>query len=706
MKLIHSFRSLGYIVLMAGALSGCPDQKPTAPEVPAKPTASNPTNSTATTLPAANTNPPDPSANVAPSKPKVTLADVDAFLKKAEPKLKELFSLRARTEFAMQTNINDNNEQISAHANEMLMAYLSQITPQAVSFLQNTDLRLPEETKRKLELLVLLQTPVASPFDEQKQKELAAVTTGLTAGYGKILYCLPDGTCLGQKEASARIGSKEYMTKEKQDVLLDTWVGWHNQARKLKEPYTKFVELANQGAHDIHYKDLGDFWRANYDMSPEEFEKEAERLWAQVEPLYKSLHCYVRNKLSNHYGADKVPNSGLIPAHLLGNLWSQEWGQIYPIVAPKGTGSDALDISVLLQAWVDKKLKEEAAPQGAPAGKPTKVAPAKVASKPKGDPKQDLMKKADQIQEERMKMARLVAGLGEGFFDSLGLGKLPETFWERSMLIKPRDRKVQCHASADDLGLNGDVVLKMCIEPTEEVFHTIHHELGHDYYFLAYNHLSPIFQNSAHDGFHEAVGDAITFSITPEYLVKIGLLAKAPESNPELEIRQLLKDALSRVAFLPFGKIIDQWRWGVFSGKIKPENYNQAWWALRAKYQGIAPPVARTEEDFDPGAKYHVPANVPYMRYFLARILQFQFHKALCKAAGYDGPLHKCSIYGSKEAGKKLQEMLAMGSSKPWPEALKAISGETKMDAQALLEFYHPLIEWLDEQNKGQTCGW
>lgn len=272
------------------------------------------------------------------------------------------------------------------------------------------------------------------------------------------------------------------------------------------------------------------------------------------------------------------------------------------------------------------------------------------------------------------------------------------------MITKPRDREVVCHASAEDMSFEGDVRLKMCTDLSADSFETVHHELGHDYYFLAYKSLSPIFQQSAHDGFHEAVGDTIALSITPEYLAKIGLLAKVPEPSKEQEVNQLLKRALDRVAFLPFGKIIDQWRWKVFSGEIPPERYNQSWWELRAKYQGIAPPVQRTEADFDPGAKFHVPGNVSYIRYFLARILQFQFHKALCKIAGYEGPLHRCSIYGNKAAGEKLWAMLSMGAKRPWPEALQALSGETKMDASALLEYFQPLKTWLDEQNQGQSC--
>jgi peptidyl-dipeptidase A len=249
-----------------------------------------------------------------------------------------------------------------------------------------------------------------------------------------------------------------------------------------------------------------------------------------------------------------------------------------------------------------------------------------------------------------------------------------------------------------------DLRVKMCISKTADYFQTIHHELGHNFYQRAYNKQPFLYKNSANDGFHEAVGDTIALSVTPSYLVKIGMLDKEPPASADIPL--LLRDALDKVAFLPFGIMIDKWRWKVFSGEVPPAGYNKAWWDLRRQYQGIAPPNNRTEADFDPGAKYHIAANVPYARYFLARILQFQFHRALCKAIDYKGPLNRCSIYDNKEAGKRLQEMLAMGASRPWQDALEKISGSREMDASAILDFYAPLKTWLDEQNRGQKIGW
>jgi peptidyl-dipeptidase A len=435
--------------------------------------------------------------------------------------------------------------------------------------------------------------------------------------------------------------------------LLMAWRGWHSISPPMRDDYARYVTLANKGARQLGFADNGAMWRSKYDMPPDAFAREMDRLWEQVRPFYVSLHAYVRSRLREQYGEAVVPAGGPIPAHLLGNMWAQTWDNIYPVVAP-----------------VD------------------------------ADPGFDLT----EILRERKTDYKQMVKYGEGFFTSLGFASLPQTFWERSLFVKPADRDVVCHASAWDIDYNDDLRIKMCIDITGEDFITIHHELGHNFYQRAYNRQPFLFRDSANDGFHEAVGDTIALSITPEYLVKLGFIEKAPDTSKDIGL--LLKRALEKVAFLPFGLLIDQWRWGVFSGAIAPERYNQAWWELRLKYQGVAPPSARSEKDFDPGAKYHVPANVPYARYFLADILQFQFHRALAKAAGCNGPLHRCSVFGNAEAGRRLNAMLEMGASRPWPEALAALTGQKEMDATAILDYFAPLRKWLDEQNKGKPVGW
>jgi peptidyl-dipeptidase A len=397
-------------------------------------------------------------------------------------------------------------------------------------------------------------------------------------------------------------------------------------------------------------------WRSRYDMPPDQFAAMTDRLWSEVKPLYDELHCYTRGKLNQKYGNAVQPATGPIRADLLGNMWAQEWGNIYDVVAPKGAGDVGYDLTELLVA--------------------RKYTPEKIVR------------------------------AGEGFFTSLGFAPLPETFWKNSMITAPRDREVICHASAWDVDNVEDLRIKMCTKVNADDFVTVHHELGHNFYQRAYNKQPLLYLDSANDGFHEAIGDAIALSVTPEYLVQVGLLPRSKVPSADKDIGLLLRQAMDKVAFLPFGLLVDKWRWKVFSGEIAPTAYEQGWNDLRLQYQGIVPPTARTEADFDPGAKYHVPASVPYTRYFLARILQFQFYQAACKQAGWTGPLHRCSFYGNKEVGRRLNAMLAMGASRPWPDALEAFTGTREMSGGPMLEYFRPLMGWLQQQNKGRKCGW
>jgi len=497
--------------------------------------------------------------------------------------------------------------------------------------------------------LITAGTTLPAPSDKADQAELAKITTEMGDLYGSSKYCPKDGECLAETDLIRIMGDSRDPA-----VLLDAWTGWRTISPPLRSMYQRFVELGNGGAQEMGYDDLGDLWRSGYDMESDAFAVEIERLWGQVKPLYNALHCYTRSKLVEKYGSDVVSPDGPIPAHLLGNMWAQEWGKIYDLVEPyPGVGQFDVDAALVEQDWSAVRMTETA----------------------------------------------------ENFFVSMGMPELPDTFWERSLLTKPRDRDVVCHASAWPLDNGNDVRIKQCVEQTEESLTTLHHELGHIYYFMMYKDLPILFQGGANDGFHEGIGDTLQLSMTPGYLRELGLVGEA-ESGDEAMINQLMKQAMDKIAFLPFGKLIDQWRWMVFSGEISPENYNQAWWDLRTQYQGIVPPVERSEADFDPGAKYHIPGNTPYTRYFLARILQFQFHGALCEAAGNEGPLYNCSIYNNKEAGNRLIAMLEMGASKPWPDALEKITGTRQLDASAIIDYFAPLMVWLEAQNEGQTCGW
>jgi peptidyl-dipeptidase A len=577
-----------------------------------------------------------------------TVAEAEAFLAEAEQRVFDLANKAQRAAWVQENFITDDTEQIAADANQELTAATVELAKKAHQF---DGMNLPPVMARKM-LLVKLGIGFPSPADPKEQKELAQVLASLDGDYGKGKWC-PDG----DKGKCLDITAIEKMmaTSRDPELLKKAWVGWSAVGAPMRKRYARMVELGNKGARELNYADVGVIWRSQYDMPPDAFAKEEDRLWEQLRPLYLSLHAYVRGQLRKKYGAAIVPESGPIPAHLLGNLWSQEWNNVYDLMdSPKPAQS--YDLTKILQ-------ERKTDPHG-------------------------------------------MVKYGEKFFMSLGFPPLPETFWERSLFTKPADRDVVCHASAWDVDSKDDLRIKMCIQITEEDFRTIHHELGHNFYQRAYNTQPPLFQNSANDGFHEAVGDTIALSVTPDYLKQIGLIDTVPPASGDIDY--LLQKALDKVAFLPFGLLVDKWRWEVFSGQVKPEDYNKAWWELRTKYQGITPPVERTEADFDPGAKYHVPGNVPYARYFLAALLQFQFQRALCKEAGYSGPLHRCSIYANKAAGDKLNKMLSLGLSKPWPEALETLSGEKQMDATAMADYFAPLKAWLDEQNKKNhyPVGW
>jgi peptidyl-dipeptidase A len=571
---------------------------------------------------------------------KGTVTEADKFIAAAEKQLFALSVKSSRADWVKSTFITDDTETIAAEANRDLIAATTELAEQSRRF---DGLQLSPDVARKIKLLKLSLT-LPAPSNDAERDELTKIAAAMEGDYGKGKYC-PDG----EKGKCLSLGDMEEIMAHSRDPqeLKRIWTGWHSVSPPYRKNYQRCVELGNKGAREMGFKDVGAMWRSKYDMEPDAFPIEMERLWQQVKPLYDSLYTYTRRKLQEKYGRQVVPDSGPIPAHLFGNMWAQTWGNIYPLLAP-ATGDRGYDLNQILKA-----RKTE----------------------PKG-------------------MVRY----GESFFVSLGFDQLPATFWERSLFVKPPDHDVVCHASAWDLDFEKDVRLKMCIQINAEDFTTVHHELGHNYYQMAYSGQPFLFRDSANDGFHEAIGDTIALSVTPAYLKQIGLIEKTPDQSAD--IGYLLNRALDKVAFLPFGYLVDQWRWKVFSGEVGPNDYNKAWWELREKYQGVGAPGPRSEEDFDAGAKYHVAANTPYSRYFLAAILQFQFHRALCREAGFTGPLYQCSIYGSKQAGAKLKQMLAMGLSRPWPEALKAMTGEDKMDATAIIDYFAPLKQWLDEQNK------
>jgi len=510
---------------------------------------------------------------------------------------------------------------------------------------------LDAETARKLDMLrngISLPAPNRAGAAE----EMNDIATRLGSAYGRGKGTL-NGAPINGSDIEAEMGNLERSPEE----LKEMWASWHDDVgAPMREDYTRMIGIANDGAKELGFADLGAMWRSGYDMSPDQFAAETERMWQEVKPLYVALHTYVRAKLNDKYGDAVQARTGPIRADLLGNMWAQEWGNIYPLVAPPGAGDIGYDVTDLI---AQKNL-------------------------------------------DAVGMTKV----GEQFFSSLGFEPLPATFWERSQFIKPADREVVCHASAWNIDNVDDLRIKMCIKPNSDDFITIHHELGHNYYQRAYNKQDFLHLNGANDGFHEAIGDMIALSITPEYLVQIDMLTPDQVPSADKDIGLLLRQAMDKVAFLPFGLLLDRYRWGLFDGSIPEAATNTGWNALRTEYQGIVPPVERDPAGFDAGAKYHIPGNVSYTRYFLARLLQFQFYKAACDTAGWDGPLHRCSFYGNKDVGAKLDAMLAMGASKPWPDALEAFTGERQMNGTAMVEYFAPLMTWLEEQNKGEEAGW
>ena len=574
-----------------------------------------------------------------------TAAEATAFVADAEKQLAEASEYAGRVAWVRATNITYDTMWLEAKANAEYTELSVKLANEAARF---NDVEVPFDVRRKLNILTQ-GIVLPAPNKPGAATELAEITTRLDSTYatGKFEY---KGEMITLDEASRMLAESRDPAETK--ALYE---GWRTISPVMADDYTRMVDIANEGARELGFDDVGAMWRSGYDMEPDAFAAETDRLWSQVQPFYENLHCYVRTRLFETYGADVQPDSGPIRADLLGNMWSQQWGNIYDVVAPKNGGTSSYDMTELL---VDAGYDAE-------------------------------------------KMVRT----GEGFYTSLGLAPLPDTFWERSQITRPEGREVVCHASAWDLDNLEDVRIKMCTQVNADDFYTVHHELGHNVYQRAYKDQPFLFKNGANDGFHEAIGDFVGLSaLTPTYLNQIGLLEEVPGADEDIPF--LLKMALDKIAFLPFGLMVDRWRWDVFSGETSPEEYNEAWSANMLKYQGLVPPGDRPDNAFDPGAKYHIPGNTPYTRYFLAHIYQFQFHRAACEQIGWTGPLHRCSIYGNEAVGERFNAMMEMGQSRPWPEAMYAFTGQRTGDASAIADYFAPLNTWLTEQNEGKDCGW
>ena len=578
-------------------------------------------------------------------------SDVETFLERVELEDKTLGPIASSAYWISSNFITYDSQKVVADYGKRFQLLALERARQASSF---DDVTVSEENRRKLNL-IKSSFVMPSPLDEELAGEISTISAELDAMYGTGQHCFAEDDCYDLEAFEGVIDNSRDPAE-----LLKAWEGWRNIGKPMKEMYLRMVEIGNQGANDLGYDGLTDLWFSQYDMPAEEFLEETDRVWDELKPLYDSLHCHVRDELSNYYGEEIVAKSGNLPAHLLGNMWGQSWANIYDIVYTAESSLPSSEINVT-----------------------------------------DILIEKDIDEIEMVKIA-------ENFFLSLGFEPLSDTFWERSLFVKPQDRNVVCHASAWDLDSEiDDLRIKMCIERNAEDFAVIHHELGHIFYYQAYSDLPDIFQSGANDGFHEAVGDLLTLSITPDYFQKIGMIseeeAKQAKADP---ISLLMQQALDGVVSVPWTLMLDKWRAKVFTGETSSEELNNSWWELREFYQGIGAPIDRDSDAFDPGAKYHIPGNTPYTRYYLAKILQYQFHESLCNQIGFEGPLHECSIYDNELAGEKLRAMLALGQSKDWQTALEALTGTRDLSGKSMLNYYQPLKDWLDIQNADRNCGW
>jgi peptidyl-dipeptidase A len=584
--------------------------------------------------------------------PALNESDVETFLERVELEDKTLGPVASSAYWLQANFITYDSQKVVADYGKRFQLLALERARQASTF---DDVEVSEENRRKLNL-IKNSFVMPSPLDDTLAGEIANIMAELDAMYGAGQHCFGEGDCYDLEAFEGVIDNSR-----DPDELLKAWEGWRNIGTPMKDKYLRMVEIGNLGAKDLGYEGLTDLWFSQYDMPAEEFLAETDRVWDELKPLYDALHCHVRSELSEHYGEEVVSKEGVLPAHVLGNMWGQSWANVYDLVytPDNPNASSGIDLT---------KILEE--------------------------------KNIDEIE---------MTKIAENFFISLGFQPLPDTFWERSLFVKPQDRSVVCHASAWNLDADAnDLRIKMCIERNAEDFSTIHHELGHIFYYQAYNSTQPsVFQSGANDGFHEAVGDLLSLSITPEYYNKIGLISEAEAKDATSDpISLLMQQALQGVVSVPWTLMLDKWRAGVFSGETSESQLNDSWWELREYYQGIGVPRERGADAFDPGAKYHIPGNTPYTRYYLAQILQYQFHESLCNQMGFEGPLHECSIYDNELAGKKLRAMLSLGQSQEWQVALEALTGTRSLSGKSMLNYYKPLKDWLDVQNTDRTCGW
>ncbi|NWW89629.1 ACE2 enzyme, partial [Rhynochetos jubatus] len=556
------------------------------------------------------------------------------------------------------TNITEETANKMNEADAKWSAFYSEASMNASSFpltsIQDALTRLQIQT---------LQDRGSSALSPEKYSRLSTVLNTMSTIYstGTVCKITEPSECLVLEPGLDIImaNSTDY------DERLWAWEGWRAEVGRMMRPlYEEYVELKNEVAKLNNYSDYGDYWRANYEADyPEEYKysrdqliEDVEKTFEQIKPLYQQLHAYVRHRLEQVYGPELISSTGCLPAHLLGDMWGRFWTNLYGLAVPYPAKPN-IDVT---SAMVQKKW--------------------------------DAMR---------------IFKAAEAFFTSIGLSEMTKGFWENSMLTEPTDnRKVVCHPTAWDLG-NNDYRIKMCTKVTMDDFLTAHHEMGHIEYDMAYSEKPYLLRGGANEGFHEAVGEIMSLSAaTPQHLKSLDLLEPTFQEDEETEINFLLKQALTIVGTMPFTYMLEKWRWMVFRGEITKQEWTKRWWEMKREIVGVVEPVPHDETYCDPAVLFHVANDYSFIRYYTRTIFQFQFQEALCKAANHTGPLHTCDITNSTAAGQNLRQLLELGRSKPWTQALEGVTGEKYMNAAPLLHYFEPLYKWLQKNNSGRYIGW
>ncbi|KAM6291936.1 angiotensin-converting enzyme 2 [Porphyrio hochstetteri] len=556
------------------------------------------------------------------------------------------------------TNITEENANKMNEADSKWSAFYDEASRNASSF----PLASIQDDLTRLQIQSL-QDRGSSNLSPEKYERLSTVLSKMSTIYstGTVCKTTEPSECLVLEPGLDIIMANSTDYHER----LWAWEGWRaNVGRMMRPLYEEYVDLKNEIATLNNYSDYGDYWRANYEADyPENYKysrdqliKDVEKTFEQIKPLYQQLHAYVRHRLEQFYGPEFISSTGCLPAHLLGDMWGRFWTNLYPLTVPYPAKPN-IDVTstMVLKKWDAMKIFKAA----------------------------------------------------ETFFDSIGLYKMTEGFWNNSMLTEPTDnRKVVCHPTAWDLG-KGDYRIKMCTKVTMDDFLTAHHEMGHIEYDMAYSKQPYLLRGGANEGFHEAVGEIMSLSAaTPQHLKSLDLLEPTFQEDEETEINFLLKQALTIVGTMPFTYMLEKWRWMVFRGEITKEEWTKRWWEMKREIVGVVEPVLHDETYCDPAVLFHVSNDYSFIRYYTRTIYQFQFQEALCKAANHNGPLHTCDITNSTAAGTKLRELLELGRTKPWTQALENVTGEKYMNAAPLLHYFEPLYEWLQGNNSGRYIGW